>query len=292
MNSHSNFNFSNITNYNDILSISGLDFTVNKYPVNANNIQSNEYFGLVSDKQDFFGIAKKNYTVIQNSEFFSFIDLLLQNNFTVKNAYQFKSKSIIKIEDNNKLKIEKVGDLFSTSIFIKNDFSGKDAGSYQIYNIRLACTNGMKRKEKESEFTIKHFSNYNDKLMLVSSMIQNLDSYKKNLEMSIQIMNDSYISDQKFNEYINSILKIDESKEVSTRAQNIKNDIVSLYNNKPDLKQLNKSYYRAFNAVSDYFSNHMNYKNSQNNELVKETSLVFGNNIDKSFELALSLSQN
>jgi len=292
MNSQTKFNFSDITSYQDILTISGLDFKVNKYPVIANNIESKEYFGLVSDKNDFFGIAKKNYTIIQNDEFFSFIDLLLQNDFVVKNAYQYKSKSIIKIQDKNELKVEKIGDLFNTFIYIKNDFSGKDSGSYQIYNVRLACTNGMKRNYKESEFVIKHFSTYKSKLELVSEMLQNLDAYKRNLTHSIEIMNESYISDTKFNEYINNILKIDTNKDVSTRIQNVKNNIIDIYNNKEDLQGLNKSYYRAFNAVSDYFSNHMNFKNSNNNELIKETSLVFGNNIDKSFELALELSQN
>jgi len=288
----SKFNFSNINNSQDILNISGLDFTVDKYPVISNNIQSNEYFGLISTNNDFFGIAKKNYTVIQNNEFFSFIDLLLNNNFKVKNAYQFKSKSIIKIEQIEKFKVQSIGDLFETSLFIQNDFSGKDAGSYQIFNVRLACTNGMKRSNKESEFSIKHFSNYEEKLKLVQNMILNIETYQTGLNESINIMNESYISDQKFNEYINNILKIKDEKDISTRTEGIKRTIVELYNNKPDLKILNKSYYRAYNAVSDYFSNHMNYKNSSENELVKETSLVFGNNLSNAFELALELSQN
>ena len=287
----SKFNFSNITNSQDILNISGLDFTVNKYPVISNNIQSNEYFGLVSSNNDFFGIAGKNYQLIQNSEFFSLVDILTAQNFKVTDAYQFKSKSIIKLTLDQKFKVNNVGDLFAVHIFISNDFSGKHAGEYSIYLERLACKNGLKRNKKESSESVKHFRTFEEKLKIVETMCLNISDHLHTLDSNIQIMNESYLSDTKFNDYINTILGIDDTKEVKTRLQNQKNEIISLYNNKPDLVNLNKSYYRAFNAVSDYYS-HKNYKNSKDNNLILETSLVYNNDLSNAFELALELSQN
>jgi hypothetical protein len=273
-------NFSGITNIQDALTIASLDFTVNKTDLISNGITHETLSGLTSNSGLFLGIAGRNYNIIQNSEYFDFVNPLLKSNeVKIKDFYRFDSKVMLKLETTKKTIINPaINDVLQNYIYLVNDFSGKNANIGKFFTVRVACTNGMTRSNKEAEFKIKHFSSYPDKLKQAEIMLLESEIYNEVFQKQIETMMQRNTKKDELIDYINKVIGIDLTKandEISTQLINTRKHVSQLYNSKPDIQPYKNTLFGGYLALTDYYSNHKTVKNSTNDYTVKDNSLVF-----------------
>ena len=290
--------FFGLTSVSDILTVSGLDFKASKTPLYSKELLHSDLQGITTNDNRFLGIAGKNYTCVQNNEFFDFLNPLLNSkDIIIENAYQYKSKSILKLRTKEKTAIN-VNDLVQHYIYASNDFSGKNSSEGMFYSIRLACTNGMKKSNKECSFSIKHFNTYQEKLRQAIELMSNFQLYAETLKNDISKMQETKFNNDDFLAMVNSFLGIDSEKEkqdlVSSNILNKRKAIVELYNTKEDLKAYNNTLFKGYSAITDYYSNNATIRNSSDN-LIKENALVFensANQLQKAYSFAMELTSN
>ena len=282
-------NFSNITNINDALVISSLDFIAKFGDLFGNNIQHENLKSIVTSDNRFLGISGKNYNIIQTNEFFDFVNPLLQSGkVSIDNLYIKDSKIVLRLETEKKSKIGlNKGDIISHYMNLTCDFSGKNSNIGIFGSKRLMCLNGMTRDIKDCMFKLRHLSNYEGKLQQGIELMQSQESYIKLLENDLNLMLTTKMNDKAFESMINNILGIDTTNKEVKISGTVKNEfekIYQIYETKIDLKEYKGLIFGGYSAITDYYSNIKSIRNESidNN---REFNLTFGNSANKISEV-------
>ena len=282
-------NYSNITSVKDVLTLASLDFQARFEGLTTDSgLKMNEK--AIVGNGEIFGIAGKNYNIIQNDLFFpDILQVPLESeNFKIKKAFQNKSKSVIELEYLNPNAQMIVGETFSHSLYIWNDFSGKNASGAQFRTLRLVCTNGMKSNRIESEFSIRHLSTFQERIETGKEIIFNSQEYINTLAKDIEKMKLSKVTGNDVLTYVKNMLniKVDiDLKDISTRSKNNLENVLNIYETKPDIEK--GTVWGLYNSYTDYFSHSKSFKEDQTD------SVLFGagsNELEKSYSLALQLT--
>jgi hypothetical protein len=289
---NSKINYVGITNINDALVLSGNDFIAKKTHLISNNITHSDMNGITTDNGLFLGIAGKNYNIIQNNDIFDVINPLLQNKaVSIESINLHKSKVFLKLVSSDTFINGDKSDKLKNYIYLTNDFSGKASNKIQFFSIRLVCTNGMVANTLNASYSIKHFTNFEEKIKFAFDMLHNNEVYQETFLNGIEKMSQVKMTTDTFMEYIYKILNVDKNKlsELSTKKQNEINDIISLHNSKEDIKKYKNTIFGGYLAITDFFSNIKSVRN-EGIAFVKEASLIENSNLDNAYSYGYALS--
>jgi len=118
------------------------------------------------DTNNVLGIVGTKYHPIQNSLAMAFMDTIVQKHgFTYTEAIS-KDGGAVTIMTAQSEKEEEVrkGDVVCKQIRMINGFNGKSGFGVEFSMLRLVCTNGMTRNEKESVVRFKHTTNVSNRM--------------------------------------------------------------------------------------------------------------------------------
>ena len=118
------------------------------------------------DTGSVLGIVGKKYQPIQNSLAMSFMDAIVKKNeFSYTQAVSKNDGAVtIMVAESDRKDEVKVGDDVARQIRLVNGFNGKTGFSVEFTMLRLVCTNGMVKDERESIIRFKHTINVQNRM--------------------------------------------------------------------------------------------------------------------------------
>jgi hypothetical protein len=282
--------YSGITSIQDALVVSGHDFTANKTNLFSNGIEHTNLKGITTNSGLFLGVAGKNYEVIQNAEYFDFLNpLLKEKEISIDSIKLYDNKTIVKATIGETNLNPAINDIVKHYVYLSNDFSGKSSSKGKFFTLRLACLNGATRSTKDAEFSIRHFSNYQDKLAQAMDLLNKANLYNLKFTHDMHAMINTKVDVGTMVNYINNILSIKNEKDITTAKRNMRKDISDIYNTKDDIKPYKGSVFAGYLAITDYFS-HKKVKNETS--LIKEMSILNNSYIENAYIKAMELISN
>ena len=259
----------------DALKESSLDYTVIKKPVYLENgtLVKDAFCTLKSDDNTQLGVVGKQYTIVQNSEAFAFIDDVLHESggeIIKAGAFQDFKKSfvVVKTED-----IEILGETYNPYLLFYNSFDGSGSIKACFTPVRVMCQNTIVYAFKKAitKVSIRHFSTAQERLVQAKDILlqnnQQLEFLKKDSEELAKITLTKEEFKDKIVPIVLSEMKIakdsEEKKRNKDRYEQTANALIKAYDAN-DLANLNNTAYKAIQAVADFESHVEPMKNATN----------------------------
>ena len=249
----------------EAIKIAHLDWKINQVPVMANGVEIPNYFANVrSDTNEALGVVKGRYKVIQNTEAFDFVDGIVQNK-EVKCRYEtagslFNGRKIfLLVKLPNKLLL---GDKVENYLFFTNSHDGSSALTAGITNVRVVCNNTLQMALKEAPrtWTCRHTESILSKKAQAQQTLGLAVTYMDNMDKVAEELAQKKINEEKF------FRKLFEKNTFSLCEKNIEQVIERMhiiYNEKDDLQNFRGTAWGMYNAVADYVSNAVPFRNTE-----------------------------
>lgn len=231
----------------------------------ANGVEIPNYFANVrSDTNEALGVVKGRYKVIQNTEAFDFVDGIVQNK-EVKCRYEtagslFNGRKIfLLVKLPNKLLL---GDKVENYLFFTNSHDGSSALTAGITNVRVVCNNTLQMALKEAPrtWTCRHTESILSKKAQAQQTLGLAVTYMDNMDKVAEELAQKKINEEKF------FRKLFEKNTFSLCEKNIEQVIERMhiiYNEKDDLQNFRGTAWGMYNAVADYVSNAVPFRNTE-----------------------------
>ncbi len=240
----------------EVLDISNLNFTVEQKDVIVNGNKVPNYIAnMRSDTEQVLGIVGSRYHIINNQEAFSFIDGMVEEGmkFHMANASADSKKVWIlgELEDINIL-----GDDITPYIYFENSFDGSGSIKLNVVMLRQWCANGMTYMMKHDNFSwsIKHTAQVMNRLQLAHDSILKANKYISKFENEMEKLADTKLDNiVNFSEFLFPT-PTDASSRKEENVAKLRNEIISVYNNKVDIQPFKGTQYGAYMAVTDLAS--------------------------------------
>lgn len=300
----------------DAIKIAGLDWEVKPMPIYDKfgvEIPGYKVNTRMSDNKA-LGVVTGKYKVVQNAEAFAFTDALLGKGVRYETAGSLASgKTVWMLAslEGTELAEEKI----DPYLVFTNNHDGKGAVRVAITPIRVVCMNtlNLALANASRHWTCAHKGDIQGKLEEARLTLSNAEMYMKALEeefgeLKLKKVTDKQVKDMtdkllelEFNALVKKAMKkgnsnIIDFKEESKRRKfeeklnRKRNDIITIYNDKPDLRDTERTAFRFVNAVSDYATHSTDHKNTKNYQENLFMKTVNGNNlIDCAYTLALAV---
>ena len=242
----------------EALELAGLDWQVVQEPIfSTSGVEIPGYKANVRDSDSkVLGIVSDRYKIIQNSEAFSFTDMLIGEGVRYETAGSlFGGRKVWMLA---KLPQEYIitGERISPYLVFTNTHDGSGAVRCAVTPIRVVCSNtlNLALSSAERSWSMIHTGDIQHKLEDARNTLLHAGEYMEKLGEEIERLRDIKLTEQQVCDYIDAL--IPESKSDSLgRRRNIKRSkagIVQRYLEAPDLKRMDHNAYRFINAVSDY----------------------------------------
>ena len=254
------------------------------------------------------GIVTDRYKVVQNKEAFAFTDALLGQGVTYETAGSLASGKrvwmLAKMEG-TEIAEEKI----DPYLVFTNQHDGKGAVRVAITPVRVVCQNtlNLALSQASRHWSCVHKGDIAGKLEEARYTLQSAERYMKALEEEFGELKLQHVTEKQVEQMTDKLLELEFNSlfNKAIRKDNIihikeelrrqkyeeklkvkKNDILTIYHEKPDLRETEHTAFRFVNAVSDYATHtndHNNTKNYQENLFIRT---VDGNNlIDTAYKL-------
>lgn len=300
----------------DAIKIAGLDWEVKLMPIYDKfgvEIPGYKVNTRMSDNKA-LGVVTGKYKVVQNAEAFAFTDALLGEGVRYETAGSLASGKTVwmlaRLEGTTLA--EEAVDPY---LVFCNSHDGKGAVRVAMVPIRIVCQNtlNLALAQASRHWTCAHKGDIQGKLEEARLTLTNAEMYMKALEeefgeLKLKKVTDKQVRDMtdkllelEFNALVKKAMKkgnssIIDFKEESKRRKfeeklnRKRNDIITIYNDKPDLRDTERTAFRFVNAVSDYATHSTDHKNTKNYQENLFMKTVNGNNlIDCAYTLALAV---
>jgi phage/plasmid-like protein (TIGR03299 family) len=203
------------------------------------------------------GFVGKNYSICQNIEAFDFVNALAEDgeiSFDRAGSYNGGRRVWIqaRINDNSSI----LGDAFEKFIIFMNSHDGTGSIRAIITPIRIACSNalGMALKKAERSWAVKHCGNLADRLIEAQNTLLLANSYMTELEEEASRMNSRILTESDVRDILFELYPDGNSERTIRNAEENRNLIKLVMDEKLDLQDMPYSSYRLLNAISDYES--------------------------------------
>lgn len=267
----------------DALRIAKLDWNIEQFPVFVNNRKVENSFGNVrSDTGDCMGIVSKKYVPMQNREAFAFVDDLMGLDEAVVKYESAGSLwggqrvwMMARIPDSKIL-----DDNIANYLFISNSHDGKSSVKIGVTNVRICCRNSLELAINTAPrvWTARHMSSVEGRqkeaaetLKFSKNYIDEIDKYAN--KMVLEKANIDEILSKLF------IVKENMTKRVQDNINYVKNEILTIHNNKDDLGNFRNTAWGIYNAVADYSSNSKPLRKTDTFETKRFVSCMDGNDL-------------
>ena len=242
----------------EALELAGLDWQVVQEPIfSTSGVEIPGYKANVRDSDSkVLGIVSDRYKIIQNSEAFSFTDMLIGEGVRYETAGSlFGGRKVWMLA---KLPQEYIitGERISPYLVFTNTHDGSGAVRCAVTPIRVVCSNtlNLALSSAERSWSMIHTGDIQHKLEDARDTLLHAGEYMEKLGEEIERLREIKLTEQQVCDYIDAL--IPESKSDSLgRRRNIKRNkagIVQRYLEAPDLKRMGHNAYRFINAVSDF----------------------------------------
>lgn len=258
------------------------------------------------------GVVTDRYKVVQNKEAFAFTDALLGEGVQYESAGSLASGKrvwMLARMENTTLAEENI-DPF---LVFTNSHDGTGAIRVAITPVRVVCQNTLnlalanasrhwscvhkgdiRGKLEEAKFTLESAERYMEALEEEFGELK----LKKVTDDQVRQMTDKLLEIE-FNNLYNKAVKIGKvvdfkealrQQKFEDKLNRKRNEILTIYNDKPDLRGTERTAFRFVNAVSDYATHTEDHKQTKNYRENMFMKTVDGNSlIDTSYKLALAV---
>lgn len=265
-----------------------------------------------SSDQKNLGIVTNRYKIVQNREAFAFTDALLGEGVQYESAGSLASGKrvwMLARLENTTIAEENI----DPYLVFTNCHDGTGAVRVAITPVRVVCQNtlNLALQKASRHWSCAHKGDIQSKLEEARYTLESADRYMKALEEEFGELKMKKLSDSQVDQMTDKLLEIEFAdlfkKAVKTgkvvdfkealrqqkyedKLKRKKNDILTIYHDKPDLRGTERSAFRFVNAVSDYATHTTDHKNTANYQENLFMSTVDGNGlIDTSYQLALAV---
>ena len=296
----------------DAIKLAGLDWDVIPKPIydEFGRIVPGYKVNMRSSDNTALGVVSDRYKIVQNSEAFAFTDELLGHGVRYETAGSLASGKkvwmLARMED--RLMAE---EKMENYLVFTNSHDGTGAIRVACTNIRVVCQNtlNLALSSANRHWSCVHKGDIQSKLEEARLTLVSAEKYMEALAEEFGELKRKKVSDKQVEEMTDRLLQIEfnslYNKAIKTgnivdfkerlRQQKFedklkakRNDIITIYLDKPDLVGTEKSAFRFINAVSDYVTHtedHKQTKNYQENLFMK---VVDGHSmIDNAHKIAL-----
>lgn len=265
-----------------------------------------------SSDQKNLGIVTNRYKIVQNREAFAFTDALLGEGVQYESAGSLASGKrvwMLARLENTTIAEENI----DPYLVFTNCHDGTGAVRVAITPVRVVCQNtlNLALQNASRHWSCAHKGDIQSKLEEARYTLESAERYMKALEEEFGELKMKKLSDSQVDQMTDKLLEIEFAdlfkKAVKTgkvvdfkealrqqkyedKLKRKKNDILTIYHDKPDLRGTERSAFRFVNAVSDYATHTTDHKNTANYQENLFMSTVDGNGlIDTSYQLALAV---
>ena len=276
----------------EALKYAGLDWSVVQEPIFTS--LGEEVSGFRANVRDtdrkVLGVVTDRYKVVQNVEAFSFTDEMLGFGVRYETAGSLSEGRKIWLLARLPREYIISGERISPYLVFSNTHDGSGSVKVAITPIRVVCNNTLNLALSTAQrcFTMIHTGNIADKIEEAKDTLFMAEDYMDKLGVEFEKLRKIKMSENKFKEYIELLLPMDE-KPTKTQEKNIQKlriDILTRYKEAPDLKVLDENAYRFINAVSDFATHSEPLRRTANYNENMFSRTIDGNPlIDKAYQL-------
>jgi phage/plasmid-like protein (TIGR03299 family) len=282
------------TSLETAISVSGLGFTVEKYPVSfmtqvpqqvgnqtilvdVPHAFPGQFATVRTDTLEPLGVVGKNYNILQNIEAFDFLDSLVgEAKFETAGLYGGGAKSFITMST-EPMKI--LGDEFAPYILFTNSFDGSGSVRVMFTPIRVFCSNALVRaiKAATNKLSIRHSSNLQMRLENARMVLLNNTNYLNALKAEAEKLAVTPFSKEAFEALTKELFPVnEEDKELIQNRNKAQQELLISAYNQPDLQNFNNSAYKVVQAVADFESHKPVFRETAGLELKNINTIMLG----------------
>lgn len=286
-----------------------LDYEVDKTKVyfNCGTDCMNEIDGYFAtyrkDNNDYLGMVKSRYEIVQNRDAFGFFDAIIDSGeaiFETAGALGKGERIFLLAKLPNDFEIG--GEKIEKYIMLTNSHDGSSSVIAGMTNIRVVCNNTLTAALNglENKVSIDHVGGAKNKLKEAHRVMGIASRYSNEVESIFNQMADRKMSEGQYRDFFESVftpeykkvMSAEEEKEMSTRLKNIIEGATQFAYTHPTqtTDAANGTLWGAYNAVSGYYNYIKPYKSTED----KFNSQFFGvanKKMMKSFNQAVGILQ-
>ena len=260
----------------------------------------------------FLGPVTDRYKIVQNREAFAFTDALLGEGVRYETAGSLASGKrvwLLARMENTTIAEENI----DPYLVFTNTHDGTGAVRVAISPVRVVCQNtlNLALSKASRHWSCAHKGDIQSKLEEARHTLSNARLYMEALaeefgelklktvtETQVRNMTDQLLKIEYANLFNNAVKtgKVIDFKEAARQQKyeeklnRKRSDILTIYFDKPDLKETPRTAFRFVNAVSDYATHTTDHKQTRNYQENLFMKTIDGNNlIDTSYQLALAV---
>ena len=278
----------------DAIHLAGLDWDVvqQKIYLEDGTEIKDAYANVRSSDNKPLGIVGNRYQIVQNIEAFSFTDSLLGEGVKYETAGSLKDGKTIWLLAKLPDKYEILGDKIDPYIVFTNTHDGTGSVKVAMTPVRVVCNNtlNMALHSATRTWTTRHTGDINKKLTDAQNTLQLAQNYMNETKVLFEKLNTVKMNDILLHRAVNNLVPI--VPEMSTRqeenAKTIRADIITRYNDAPDLVDRDKTGARFIQAVADSTSHIVPMRMTRNYAENKFKKTLDGNDmLDRAINIVL-----
>ena len=268
----------------EALKISGLDWEVisKNVQVEDGTIIDGYKANVRSSDNKVLGIVTDRYKIVQNKEAFAFTDMLLGEGVKYETAGSLSNgKRIWMLAKMDTTKI--CGDDVTPYLVFTNSHDGTGAIKVAMTPIRVVCQNTLTvaLKQAKRTWSTKHCGDINGKMEDARNTLNLATQYIENLKEQADKYTQIVVATPLLMALMNKLFPVNENMtdRQKSNMEYQKNALLSIYNNKEDIKKFKNTAWGVVNAVADFVPH---FKPLRETKTYKENNfmnIVDGNNL-------------
>lgn len=243
----------------DAIKEAGLDWEVVQSPLYyEHNTKSNKIDGMVanirSDTGKMLGAVTNRYRIVQNSEAFTFTDMLLGYDVYYETAGALSDGKIVWLLAKMP-EMYVVGDIVNPYLVFTNSHDGKNAIRVAITPVRVVCNNtlNLALSSASRSWSVRHMGDMKNKLYQAQETLNLANQYMLDLSTSADKLATQKINRQYVNKAVEFLFPIeeDDTQRRKKNQEEAREDIVWRLYNAPDLDNIKDTKWGLINAITD-----------------------------------------
>ena len=243
-----------------------------------------------NDNNKVLGIVGNRYSIVQNTEAFSFTDSLVGEGCQYETAGSLREGKQIWLLAHLPEAIQIAGDDVMPYLCFTNTHDG--TGSVRVFTtgIRVVCNNTLNQALNTAKRTwsVRHTGSIESKLKEATETLNLANTYMAELKKECEELALKPMNNDKVIEFIKYVVpeEDDMSQRQKTNIRDLRNDIWYRYTYAPDLRDREQTCLRFLNAVSDTVSHREPTRRTANYNENHFITLINGDKLlDKAYQI-------
>lgn len=261
------------------------------------NLSNNELSLIRIDTGEKLGNCTDKYKIVQNVDAFSFFDAIVGEGQAIYHSAGALGKGeriwlLAKLPNDIIINND---DTVQKYLCLTNSHDGKSSLRMYFTPVRVVCQNtlNLSMADAKNGIALRHSGNIKNKIEEARKILGISINYYDQFENIIKKFETFKMQKESLNKYFDNVLSINDEKEISTRKENQKNDLLCLFENGKGNQTGNKhSLWKAYNSFTEYVDHYRTVKNLNEDASNKLSSIWFGSGAklkEKAYNEALAL---